>query len=174
VLGVRSEVLFAPVYVDAPLFGDLNRFMMDQGFELLNLDYTGNGNKAGRFTMPGRYGKLISSDAVWIIGNERLFSRKGAALVSDVVRFALFLMNNAATDLAVDMLIEAVTKHAVSLRGLDGDPLFRVLHKKLLMLFKQLLSLPQLKESDITQAYQTIFGTGFPLMNRFYEHDLFQ
>ncbi len=75
VLGVRSEVLFAPIYKGAPLFGDLNRFLLDQGLELLNLDYTGAGNKNGRFTLPGRYGKLLSSDAVWSDQERQAFCR---------------------------------------------------------------------------------------------------
>ena len=173
VLGVRSEVLFAPIYKWAPLFGDLNRFLLDQGLELLNLDYTGAGNKNGRFTLPGRYGKLLSSDAVWVIGNDRLFAAKGDRLVPDVICFALFLMMNNATDLAVDTMLRAVTREGISFTALRQDPLFRVLHKKMLLLFKALLSVPMLQEADITSTYRTIFELDFPLMNRFYESDLF-
>jgi FkbM family methyltransferase len=173
VLGLRSEVLFAPVYKDAPLFGDLHRLMLEQGMELLNFDYTGAGNKAGRFTLPGRFGKLLSSDAVWVVGNDRLFAARGERLQADIVRFALFLMNNGATDLAVDTLLRAVTREGVSFALLSEDPLFRALHRKMLLLFKSLLTLPMLQEADITNTYQTIFGLEFPLMNRFYESDLF-
>lgn len=173
VLGVRSEVLFAPIYQGAPLFGDLHRVMLDDGFELLNFDYTGAGNKAGRFTLPGRYGKLLSSDAVWIIGNDRLFAAKGDRLRDDIVRLALFLMLNGATDLAVDMMLRAVTREGVSFEFCREDPLFIALHRKSLLLFKSLLSLPMLEESDITGAYKSIFGRDFPLMNQFYQSDLF-
>lgn len=172
VLGVRSEVLFAPVYLDAPLFGDIHRFMLQQGFELLNFDYVGNGNNAGRFTMPGRFGKVISSDAVWVVSNDRLFSSKGPELMKDVVRFAIFLMNNGATDLAIDTLLRAVNQEGVSFGIVRDDPLFRALHKKVLLLFKDLLSLPQLQKADITDAYQAIFQADFPLMNTFYLHEL--
>jgi hypothetical protein len=173
VLGVRSEVLFAPIYKDAPLFGDLHRVMLDNGFELLNFDYTGAGNKAGRFTMPGRYGKLLSSDAVWVVGNDRLFAATGDELRDNVVRFALFAMLNGATDLAIDTMLRAVTKEGVSFGQCLDDPLFIALHRKLLMLFKSLLSLPMLDEGDITGAYETIFKCGFPLRNQFYQSDLF-
>ena len=172
VLGLRSEVLFAPIYENAPQFGELHRFMMDHGFELLNFDYTGGGNKAGRFTLPGRYGKLLSSDAVWVIGNDRLFATNGERLTHDLVRFSLFLMNNGATDLAVETLRRGVDRHGVSFVSLHDDPLFRALHKKMLLLFKSLLSLPMLEERDITDAYSAIFGREFPLMNRFYESDI--
>lgn len=173
VLGVRSEVLFAPIYKQAPLFGDINRFLLDQGLELLNLDYTGAGNKNGRFTLPGRYGKLLSSDAVWVVGNERLFAAEGDRLVHDVVRFVLFLMMNNATDLAVDTMLQAVAREGISFTGVRDDPLFRELHKRMLLLFKGLLSVPMLLETDVTDTYRNIFGLDFPLMNRFYESDLF-
>jgi len=172
VLGVRSEVLFAPVYKDAPLFGDLHREMLDSGFELLNFDYTGAGNKAARFTLPGRYGKLLSSDAVWVVGNDRLFAAKGARLVQDILRLAIFLLMNGATDLAIDLLLRAVSREAVSFEAYRSDPLFMALHRKALLLFKSLLSLPMLQESDVTGAYKTIFARDFPLMNQFYQSDI--
>lgn len=173
VLGLRSEVLFAPVYHGAALFGELNAYMIDHGFELLNLDYTGAGNKAGKFTMPEQFGRLLSSDAVWIVGNDRFWSNSGERLTHDVVRMALFLMNNGATDVAVEMLLRAVTREGISFAGLDQDPVFNALHRKSLMLFKSLLSLPQLGEDEITGTYRIIFGQEFPLMNRFYESNIF-
>jgi FkbM family methyltransferase len=173
VLGLRSEVLFAPVYENAPMFGDLNALLLAEGFELLNLDYTGAGNKAGRHTLPGRYGKLLSTDAVWVVGSERLFAAKDAHLAEDVIRMALFLMFNGATDLAIDTLTRAVTREGVSLEGYRTDPLFMVLHRKALLLFKALLALPMFEEADITAAYRTIFGRDFPLMNEFYQSDIF-
>lgn len=174
VLGVRSEVLFSPVYKEAALFGDLHREMLEAGLELLNFDYTGAGNKAGRFTLPGRYGKLLSSDAVWVVAYDRLFAAKGDRLAEDVVRLALFLMLNGATDLAVDLLTQAVTREGVSLAPYRDDPLFVALHRKVLLLFKSLLGLPMLQESDITKSYKTIFARDFPLMNEFYQSDIFQ
>ncbi|MCF8475814.1 MAG: FkbM family methyltransferase [Pseudolabrys sp.] len=174
VLGVRSEVLFAPVYEGAPLFGDLHRVMLDSGFELLNFDYAGAGNKAGRFTLPDRYGKLLSSDAVWVIGNDRLFSAKGDRLREDIVRLAVFLILNNATDLAIDILLRAVTKEDVSFDPCREDPLFDALHRMCLLLFKSLLSLPMLQKSDITDTYKTIFNRDFPQMNQFYQCDLFK
>jgi FkbM family methyltransferase len=173
VLGLRSEVLFAQVYKRAALFGELNAYMIEHGFELLNLDYSGAGNKGGKFTTPKQYGRLISSDAVWIASNDRLWSHRGERLVHDVVRMALFLMNNGATDIAVETLLRAKTREGVSFAGLDQDPLFKALHRKSLLLFKTLQSLPQLEEEEITTTYKTIFERDFPLMNRFYESDIF-
>lgn len=173
VLGVRSEVLFSPIYVGAPLFGDINSHLLAEGFELLNLDYTGAGNKAGRFTLPGRYGKLLSTDAVWIVSEEKLFSTNGTELSESVVRMALFLISNNATDLAIELLVRAVTREGASLSSYRDDPLFQKLHRKVLYLFKSLLAVPQLSSKDVMSTYQTIFGRDFPAMNQFYESDMF-
>jgi FkbM family methyltransferase len=174
ILGVRSEVLFAPLFKDAPLFGAIHQVLLDHGFELVNLDYTGAGNKAGRFTLPGRYGKLMSSDAVWMVGNDRLFGARGGELTENVIRLALFLLLNSATDLAVDLLLRAVAQESVSFEDYRADPLFAALHRHVLLLFKSLLSLPMLAEEDITGAYERIFAREFPLMNRFYQDSMFQ
>ena len=172
VLGLRSEVLFAELYKGAALFGDLNKFMLDHGFELLNLDYTGAGNKAGRFTMPGRFGRLLSSDAVWIVGNDRLFSGSGDKRAHDVLRMAVFLMQNSATDLAIDLMQRAIAREGICFDALHADPLFKVFHRKCLLLFKSLLSNPNMEEDDITSVYKKIFERDFPIMNRFHEGGL--
>ena len=169
VLGVRSEVMFAPLYHGAPLFGDLHRLLISHGFELLNFDYKGAGIKAGRFALPSQYGKLLSSDAVWVIGNDRLFDARGEKLLHDVIRFSMFLMNNGATDLAVDTLHYAVTREGIIFESIKDDALFLALHKKMLLLFKTLLAFPMLQEHDITGTYHAIFGREFPVMNHFYE-----
>jgi FkbM family methyltransferase len=173
VLGVRSEVCFAPIYKAAPLFGDVHHYLLEQGFELLNLDYTGQGNKAGRFTCPGRYGKLISSDAVWVIGNDRLFAHRGAALIDNVVRMSMFLMLNNAADLAIDTLLKAVTTAGVSFDTVRKTPLFVALHRKALLHFKDLSMLPMFDHAELFETYQTIFNLEFPALNQFYESDVF-
>ncbi len=173
VLGLRAEVLFAEVYKGAALFGDLNKYMIDHGFELLNLDYSGAGNKAGRFTLPNRFGRLLSSDAVWIVTNARLFAGSGDEKRDNILRMAVFLINNSATDLAIDLMLRAITRENVSFDAVKDDPLFQALHRKSLLLFKSLLGVPNMEEDDITSTYKTIFGQDFPLMNRFYESELF-
>jgi hypothetical protein len=74
ILAVRAEVVFTPVYKDAAAFGDVHKLLIENGYELLNFDCCGAGSKGGRFSLPGRYGKLISTDAVWMVNNEHLFS----------------------------------------------------------------------------------------------------
>lgn len=173
VLGVRAEVLFSPVYKGAALFGDVHRLLIDAGFELLNFDYVGAGNKAGRFALPGRYGKLISTDAVWVVNNDRIFSQSGNSLRDCVIRLACFMVNNGSADLAIDTLRTAVLKHDVSFDSVEDDPLFVYLHRKLLLIFKDLLSLPMWSHDEITGVYKEIFDLEFPALNRFYESEIF-
>jgi FkbM family methyltransferase len=169
VLGVRCEVLFAPIYKGAKLFGQLHDLLAEHGFELLNLDYTGAGNKAGRFTLPGRYGKLLSSDAVWIANADKVWSSRAEDSHGNIVRYALFLLLNGASDLAVDALIRGTRERGLKLQALAGDPLVGVLRAKLLDLFKGLLSVPQLLQQEVTDTYLELFGEPFPVMHKFYE-----
>jgi FkbM family methyltransferase len=168
VLGVRCEVLFAPIFKGAKLFGHLHDLLAERGFELLNLDYSGAGNKTGRFTLPGRYGKLLSSDAVWVVNSDKLWSRS-ADLHDTIVRYALFLLLNGASDLAVEALLRATRERRLQLKALSDDPLVGVLRAKLLDLFKGLLSLPQLLQLEVTETYLELFREPFPTMHKFYE-----
>ncbi len=169
VLGIRCEVLFAPIFKGAKLFGHLHDLLAEHGFELLNLDYMGAGNKAGRFTLPGRYGKLLSSDAVWIINNDKLWSSNPNELHDNIIRYSLFLLFNGASDLAVDALLQATRSHGLHLANLLEDPLVVVLRTKLLDLFKSLLSVPQLLEKEVTETYFELFLEPFPVMHKFDE-----
>ena len=80
ILGIRSEVAFNNVFDNIPMIGELNNYLISKGFQLINLDYSGQGNRYGKFTLPNKYGQLISTDAIWAINNERLFSFKGKSL----------------------------------------------------------------------------------------------
>lgn len=174
ILGVRSEVLFAELYDGAPLFGDIHKFLLDQGLELLNFDYAGAGNKYGRFSLPNKYGKLISTDAVWVISNDQLFATKGILLEKNVIRLAIFMMLNGATDLAVELLERAVTNEGISFENYSDDPLFLFLHRKVILLLKSLLDFPMIEDGDIYKVYNDIFRREFPKLNQFYQSDLFK
>jgi len=157
ILGVRSEVLFAPVYDGAPLFGDIHQFLLSQGMELLNFDYTGAGNKYGRFSLPNKFGKLISTDAVWVITSDRLFSEKGTELEKNVIRLTIFMMLNGATDLAVELLERAITREGLSFDNYSEDPLFLFLHRKVILLLKSLLDFPMI-DDHIFITYIRLFS----------------
>lgn len=168
-LGVRCEVLFAPIFKGAKLFGHLHDLLAEHGFELLNLDYTGAGNKSGRFTLPGQYGKLLSSDAVWIVNADKIWSSRSDDRQADLIRYSLFLLLNGASDLAVDTLLRATRTCSLRLDAMADDPLVAVLRTRLLNLFKGLLSVPQLLSTEVTETYQELFSEPFPTMHKFHE-----
>jgi len=64
--GVRAEVCFTSIYDGAPLFSEIDSFLRDCGFVLVNLDYDGRGVARNSFTLNGKYGRLISTEGVWV------------------------------------------------------------------------------------------------------------
>lgn len=173
VLGVRSEVQFAEVFSGTALFGDLDRFMVERGFALLNLDYTGAGNVSGRFASPGRYGQLMTSDAVWVLPSSKCLESSGAELRNTVVRQAIFLMQNNAKDLAVELLLDARQQSKVEILGSDPGAVERFLHRKVALHMKSLIDLPMFTTAEIAEAYEAIFDVEFPRLNNFFESDMF-
>ena len=173
ILGVRSEVTFAPLFHGGPAFGDIQALMLDHGFELLNLDYVGKGVPRGPFTMPDRFGRLLSSDAVWVVPPSRVLDQKGDRLRDDTIRLAIFCMLNNATDVAIDLLLQATRDCGVDFTSSSNDPLFRELHKSVALLFKSIGYLPSIQSSDVSAAYTQIFGRQFPSLHEFYQSDIF-
>lgn len=172
VLGIRCEVNFVPMLEKGPLFGDIAGFLQERGFDLLNLDYLGRGHAASQFTMPGRYGTLLATDAVWIARRHRVMSGAPELVARRAVQLALFLFQNNATDVAIDLLVAAARTPGIDLGVFVDQPLFRVLRRKVLLLFKDLSYLPYFEIDGIRDTYRTIFRSEFPEMHEFYESDL--
>jgi len=173
VLAVRAEVCFAPVIKDGPLFGDLNTFMTDNDFILLNLDYDGRGVPSSAYTMPERFGLLISTDAVWIKPLHTLLEGSEEEVLRKTVIMSLFLLNNNGSDTAVQILLNACDKRNINISKHSGDPVVFQLQKKICALFKSLSYLPQMNADDLACSYLTIFREEFPTMNDFYESRFF-
>lgn len=172
ILGIRAEVAFAPILENRPLFGEIHAYLTALGFELLNFDYDGRGLAKGPFTRPERYGKLIATDAVWICSESRLYSNTEAQNTGDIVRLAVFLMLNQATDVAISLLLEAKNK-GIAFSGLWEEPVFSFLHFKIMTLVKDLSYSPQIDKEALYSAYETIFEREFPDLNSYYEQDEF-
>lgn len=172
ILGVRAEVAFAPILENRPLFGEIHAYLTSLGFELLNFDYDGRGLAKGPFTKPDRYGKLIATDAVWVCGESRIYSNRDAQNIADIVRLAVFLMLNQATDVAISLLLEAKSK-GIHFSELWEEPVFSFLHFKIMTLIKELSYSPQMEKSALFSAYETIFEREFPDLNAYYEQDEF-
>lgn len=169
VLGIRAEVNFYEIHSNAPLFGEIHAYLKDFGFELLNLDYDGRGHSYGPFTRPGKYGQLLATDAVWIKSPDSLFSEDKAQTCEGVIRMALFLMNNNATDLAIDLLTRAVNAHADIFEAVAQDPLFLRLKRQVAFLFKDLLPAPWTDKEALCWVYRAVFKEDFPEGHSFFE-----
>jgi len=168
VQGVRSEVCFSPIFSGAPTFGDLDRLLRSYGMVLLNLDYDGRGVAKSPFTLGRRFGRLYSSDGVWVRPNEDL--RQGSALeVSDsLLRQALFLLLNNASDYAIDALKMWVDV-GVQVDKPDEDPLFKCVKRQVAILFKDLHYVPQMDGKILRDTWMEIFREPFPELHTFWE-----
>jgi FkbM family methyltransferase len=128
VMAVRSEVSFERIFESKPLFGAVHEFMLDRGFFLLNLDYDGRGEYQNEFVRcDGRYGVLQGTDAVWLLRKERLFERGGSAaqIAARVLKYAAFCFANSASDVAIDLLLDARRLHGIDLNALGESRLFK-------------------------------------------------
>jgi len=169
ILGARTEVYFVEFNSRAPLFGDMHKFMISHNFDLINLDYAGQGHHFSKFTRPGKYGQLMGTDAVWIKSPDLVLDQPEEKLIEDVVFLAIFLMHNNATDIAMNLLLRAMTERHVSFYHLVGDPIFESLKRDISFLFKDMLLMPGIDENEIYDVYFRLFQTKYPKWNSFYE-----
>jgi FkbM family methyltransferase len=130
VLGLEVEVELNRVYVDQPLFGDVDAFLRDYGFELFDCAPHRWGRWSGRGLDALAGGQPIWADAVYLVGLPRF--RELAAAVRDrealvakmvavcllygVVDYALEIVADAGESLAA----EASTELAAAIRRFDG------------------------------------------------------
>ncbi|AWK90191.1 FkbM family methyltransferase [Azospirillum thermophilum] len=80
VLFVHTEVEFEPIYVDQPLFPDIDRFLRARGFELLDLTKLGHSGYAALPRQQART-KLTWADAIYVKTTDRLADQGAAALL---------------------------------------------------------------------------------------------
>ena len=168
VQGVRAEVCFAPVFDGAPLFGDIDAFLRAQGMILLNLDYDGRGVPRTPFTLNNQYGRLVSSDGVWVIPNEVLAERPGSGATQALRRPSLFLLLNGASDYAVEALLMWAEAGGLS-QGDPESPLYQCVKRQIALLFKDLHYAPQMDQQLIHDTWVRIFLEPFPELNMFWE-----
>src|SRR6185437_11161253 len=103
VLGVRCEISFGHVFEGGAHFCEVNKFLQERGFFLLNLDYDGRGDFLNDFVaLPGRYGILFGCDGVWLKSNGACYNPKNEQLSSiQFLKYAAFCLHNNAPDLAI-------------------------------------------------------------------------
>lgn len=173
-LGLRIETSFAPLYKGCPLFGDIHAFLLEQGFELVNLDYEGKGHALSPYTLPNRYGMLIGSDGVWVKRLSAVLDLVGSDREKEIIFCALFLMTNSASDVAIDLLSQAKDK-GMNFEKYAPDKYFILLDSLVQKLFKDLATSPYATswrgggELICQEVYMRIFGKEIKKMHHYYE-----
>ena len=162
VLGVRSEIQFDHIFEGMPLFGEVNKRMLDLDFYLLNIDYDGRGDNQNNFVrLPGRYGILTSSDAVWMKRPATFFSlatQNDYSLEVQVLKYAAFCLMNSANDVALSILLEARTEYKVKFDKTNQTRLYRFVDNQVKKLFYDLKWQPGQSLKECQDTYRQIFG----------------
>lgn len=177
ILGVRCEVSFDYIFDEMPLFSTLHDFMLGQNFYLLNLDYVGKGDNQNDFVKTnGSYGVLITSDAVWMKRPEYLFNSPKERMPSgsaeiQVMKYAAFCLMNNASDVGINILLEARQKHEMDFNRIKDTRLHKFLNSSVHKLFYSLKWQPGQSLSDHQETFFAIFGENMKVMNEFMESD---
>ncbi len=175
VLGVRSEVSFDRVFDGMPLFGALHDLLADHGFVLLNLDYEGRGDyQTDLVKATGRYGILTASDAVWIRRPAAVLESMSASegeLEGRVMKLAAFLINNHASDVALDLLLRGRRERALDYAFWEASRLHGFLDVAVQKLFYGLKWQPGQSLRAHQAAFQEIFGRPMKELNEFMESE---
>jgi FkbM family methyltransferase len=166
--GVRAEVCFSPIYDGAPLFNEIDSFLRDCGFVLVNLDYDGRGVARNSFTLNAKYGRLISTDGVWVKPFGSILEANPGLNSHGALRYALFLLLNGSSDSAVEAL-EMFVDRGGSLLESESAELLQAVRRQLALLFKELQYLPQIENSRILSMWTKLFREPFPELNDFWE-----
>ncbi len=175
ILAIRSEVIFIEFHKKGTTFSELHSFLTKKGFELLNLDYNGKGYASSIFTKSDRYGTLISTDAVWIKKRDIIFKEKDLTILTEnVIKYAVFLMNNNASDIALKFLLEAISLHKINFSAYSDCKVFLFLDKEIQLLFKNISEYPYINIEDLKITYKSIFKKEFKTKNDFYENPIFE
>ncbi|MDD2751876.1 MAG: FkbM family methyltransferase [Candidatus Omnitrophica bacterium] len=171
VLGVRCEASFDYIFEKMPLFSTIHEFLLKQGFYLLNLDYDGRGDYCNEFVeVEGRYGILTACDGVWLKRRQYIFAlNKGQELkrLARILKYAAFCLNNNASDLALDVLLEARRKYALSFDPLSATRLYHYLEIAIHKLFYNLKWQPGQSLERNKSVYTEIFGRKMKEMHEY-------
>ncbi len=164
VLGIRCEVSFDYLFENAPLFSKIHDLMMAHDFYLLNLDYNGKGDYCNEFVgTNGKYGILTFCDGVWLKRRERLFGAlsiggSNAEMEARVLKYAAFCLINNASDVAVDVLLQARHEFHLDFLELKESRLYRFVDISINKLFYSLKWEPGHSLEKHGETYFEIFN----------------
>jgi FkbM family methyltransferase len=165
IVGVRSEVTFADLHGNGPSFCEINKYLLDNNFELLNFDYNGGGFASSIITHPNKFGKLISTDGVWIKKIKYLNNQE--TVIEKTLKIVIFCLLNGATDVAVFLLLElSKTQNILSYSSHVSE--IKFIKQYLAILCKELSYNPNVDYQKILQIWASIFSDDFPQLSDFW------
>jgi FkbM family methyltransferase len=175
ILGVRCEVAFDYIFEGMPLFSTIHDFMLSQDYYLLNLDYEGHGDyQNNAVNIKERYGILTFCDAIWMKRPKYLFEpldQSKANIGINVMKYAAFLLNNNAPDVAIDILLRARQDEGLFFELFQESLLYKFLDIYVHKLFYNLKWQPGQSLIENQSIFQKIFGKKMKTMNDFMECD---
>ena len=162
VLGIRCEVNFDRVFKGMPVFSKIHDFMLENDFYLLNLGYDGKGEYCNEFVNAnGRYGILTDTDGVWLKRRDILFNpdkSQDKNLELRVMKYAAFCLNNDASDVALDVLLQARREHGLNFDDFKHTRLYKSLDISVQKLFYSLKWQPGQSLKKHKDIYFEIFN----------------
>jgi FkbM family methyltransferase len=173
-LGIRSEVSFERIFEGKALFGALHEFLLDRNFYLLNLDYDGRGEYQNEFVrVDGKYGVLQAADGVWLLRKNELFGRRGSEVqrAARILKYAAFCLNNFASDVAIDVLLDARRAHGIDFRTAGDSRLYKYVDIGVHKLFYDLKWQPGQSLRKNESVYSEIFDKEMKKMNEYMQSE---
>lgn len=173
VLGVRCEVAFDHIFKGMPMFSAIHEFMLANNYFLLNLSYDGRGDYSNEFVeVNGKFGILTNCDAVWVKRREFLFETSSAPSEGRAIRvmkYAGFCLSNSASDVAVEVLLQARQMHGLDFTPLKDTRLYKYLDRSIHQQFYRLKWQPGQSMQKHQQVYTAIFGKRMLEMHEYNE-----
>lgn len=175
VLGIRSEVTFAPNYHElcGSTFVDIHKFLEAKDFILLNLDYLGRGDPWSQFISDThRYGSLQSCDAVWIKNPHLVLNQQNT---ESIVLLSIFLFLNNAPDVAIWLLSEKINQTSCFINHNQefDKPLSDYLEYLAIRHLTSLKWSPSQNISSHNDLFERLFGKKFPSQNLYNESSIY-
>jgi FkbM family methyltransferase len=174
VVGLYLAVHFNPIYEGASLIDTIMKPLTDNGFYLVNLDYSGKGAARNPYIRPHRYGVLMGCYSLWLKKIPLLENDDSYSPTSKETHFALkqalAAILHDATDIGLEILLRLANR-ANALELWRQTPLFNYIDLLVQRLFRDLREHPAHDEDDLATVYQKIFNREFKKGHYYFQSD---
>jgi FkbM family methyltransferase len=172
ILGVRLETYFDFVFKGIALFPKLHDAMLEAGFFLINLDYSGQGVFKNEFIRyNSRYGILHGCDAVYMKRYEHILAKNDSdrQVGARALKCAAFMFANHASDVAFDILIQARQAYPYALQACRDSTLFRHVSIEAQKLIKDIQYQPGQDIGKLAAQFKYLFDKDIKVMHNYFE-----